>query len=93
MLVFGVYFEIILVDVRVCCDEVCKLFVNGVDLGDKKKNDKVEQSKVRIFKEVVIEWYGINKKWFEDYVYCVLKSFEDNFFVAFGERNIVELKI
>lgn len=46
MLVFGVYFEIILVDVRVCCDEMCKLFVNGVDLGDKKKNDKVEQSKV-----------------------------------------------
>lgn len=93
MLVFGVYFEIILVDVRVCCDEVCKLFVNGVDSGDKKKNDKVEQSKVRIFKEVVIEWYGINKKWFEDYVYCVLKSFEDNFFVVFGECNIVELKI
>lgn len=23
----------------------------------------------------------------------MLKSFEDNFFVAFGERNIVELKI
>lgn len=42
MLVFGVYFEIILVDVRVCRDEMCKLFVNGVDLGDKKKNDKVE---------------------------------------------------
>lgn len=41
----------------------------------------------------MIEWYGINKKWFEDYVYCVLKSFEDNFFVVFGECNIVELKI
>ena len=45
MLALGVYPEITLADARVRRDETRKLLANGVDPGDKKKNDKVEQSK------------------------------------------------
>ncbi len=62
MLALGVYPEITLADARVRRDEARKLLANGVDPGDKKKNDKVEQSKARTFKEVAIEWHGTNKK-------------------------------
>ncbi|MCG0056505.1 YjfA family protein, partial [Escherichia coli] len=54
------------------------------DPGDKKKNDKVEQSKARTFKEVAIEWHGTNKKWSEDHAHRVLKSLEDNLFAVKG---------
>lgn len=92
MLALGVYPEITLADARVRRDEARKLLANGVDPGDKKKNDKVEQSKARTFKEVAIEWHGTNKKWSEDHAHRVLKSLEDNLFAALGERNIAELK-
>lgn len=92
MLVLGVYPEITLADARARRDEPRKLLANGVDPGGKKKNDKVEQSKARTFKEVAIEWHGTNKKWSEDHAHRVLKSLEDNLFVALGERNITELK-
>ncbi|WP_268646298.1 tyrosine-type recombinase/integrase, partial [Escherichia coli] len=92
MLALGVYPEITLADARVRRDEARKLLANGVDPGDKKKNDKVEQSKARTFKEVAIEWHGTNKKWAEDHAHRVLKSLEDNLFAALGERNIAELK-
>ncbi|QHM96560.1 tyrosine-type recombinase/integrase [Kosakonia sacchari] len=92
MLALGVYPEITLADARARRDEARKLLANGVDPGGKKKNDKVEQSKARTFKEVAIEWHGTNKKWSEDHAHRVLKSLEDNLFVALGERNITELK-
>ena len=92
MLALGVYPEITLAEARVRRDEARKLLANGVDPGDKKKNDKVEQSKARTFKEVAIEWHGTNKKWSEDHAHRVLKSLEDNLFAALGERNIAELK-
>lgn len=91
MLALGVYPEITLADARARRDEARKLLANGVDPGDKKKNDKVEQSKARTFKEVAIEWHGTNKKWSEDHAHRVLKSLEDNLFAALGERNIAEL--
>lgn len=78
MLALGVYPEITLADARVRRDEARKLLANGVDPGDKKKNDKVEQSKARTFKEVAIEWHSTNKKWSEDHAHRVLKSLEDN---------------
>ena len=92
MLALGVYPEITLADARARRDEARKLLANGVDPGDKKKNDKVEQSKARTFKEVAIEWHGTNKKWSEDHAHRVLKSLEDNLFAVLGERNITELK-
>lgn len=78
MLALGVYPEITLADARVRRDETRKLLANGVDPGDKKKNDKVEQSKARTFKEVAIEWHGTNKKWSEDPRPSCAKSLEDN---------------
>lgn len=45
MLALGVYPEITLADARVRRDEARNLLANGVDPGDKKKNDKVEQSR------------------------------------------------
>lgn len=63
MLALGVYPDVSLADARTRRDEARKLLANGNDPGDKKKNDKVEQSKARIFKEVAIEWHGTNKKW------------------------------
>ena len=81
MLALGVYPEITLADARARRDEARKLLANGVDPGDKKKNDKVEQSKARTFKEVAIEWHGTNKKWSEYHAHRVLKSLRK------GEKN------
>ncbi len=92
MLALGVYPEITLADARSRRDEARKLLANGVDPGDKKKSDKVEQRKAHTFKEVAIEWHSINKKWPEDHAHRVLKSLEDNLFAELGERNITELK-
>lgn len=61
MLALGVYPEITLADARSRRDEACKLLANGVDPGDKKKSDKVEQRKAHTFKEVAIEWHSTNK--------------------------------
>ena len=44
MLALEVYAEITLADARIRRDEARKLLANGVDPGDKKKSDKVEQS-------------------------------------------------
>lgn len=74
MLALGVYPEITLADARSRRDEARKLLANGVDPGDKKKSDKVEQRKAHTFKEVAIEWHSTNKKWSEDHAHRVLKS-------------------
>lgn len=92
MLAHGVYPDISLADTSVRRDEARKLLANGIDPGDKKKNDKIEQCKARTFKEVAIEWHGTNKKWSEDHAHGVLKSLEDNLFAAPGECSITELK-
>ncbi len=86
MLALGVYPEITLADARVRRDEARNLLANGVDPGDKKKNDKVEQSKARTFKEVAIEWHGTNKKWSEDHAHRVLKSLEVKWSTKTGHR-------
>ncbi len=36
-------------------DKARKLLANSVDLGDKKKNDKIEQSEAHTFEEIAIE--------------------------------------
>ena len=92
MLALGVYPEITLADARARRDEARKLLANGVDPGDKKKNDKVEQSKARTFEQLAIEWHATNKKWSEEHSRRVLKSLKDNLFPAIGKRNIAELK-
>ena len=92
MLALGVYPDVSLADVRARRDDARKLLANGIDPGDKKKIDKVEQSKARTFKEIAIEWHGTNKKWSEDHARRVLKGLEDNLFAALGERNITDLK-
>ncbi|GHL86582.1 phage integrase family protein [Klebsiella pneumoniae] len=52
MLALGVYPEITLADARARRDEARKLLANGVDPGDKKKNDKVNRVK-----------HGPSKRW------------------------------
>ncbi len=43
MLALGVYPDASLADARARRDEARKLLANGIDPGDKKKNDKIEQ--------------------------------------------------
>lgn len=43
MFFIGVYFDVILVDVREKCSEVRKFFVVGGDLGEVKKEEKIVQ--------------------------------------------------
>jgi transposase InsO family protein len=43
MLALGVYPDVSFADARARRDEARKLLANGIDPGDKKKNDKVEQ--------------------------------------------------
>lgn len=92
MLALGVYPEITLADARARRDEARKLLANGVDPGDKKKNDKVELEEARTFEQLAVEWHATNKKWSEEHSRRVLKSLEDNLFPAIGKRNITELK-
>ncbi len=68
------------------------MLANGIDPGDKKKNDKVEQEEARTFEQLAIEWHTTNKKWSEEHSRRVLKSLEDNLFPAIGKRNIADLK-
>lgn len=92
MLALGVYPEVSLADARARRDEARKLLANGIDPGDKKKNDKIEQEEARTFEQLAIEWHATNKKWSEEHSRRVLKSLEDNLFPAIGKRNIAELK-
>ncbi|MBS6033410.1 MAG: integrase arm-type DNA-binding domain-containing protein [Pantoea sp.] len=92
MLALGVYPEVSLADARARRDEARKLLANGIDPGDKKKNDKVEQEEARTFEQLAIEWHATNKKWSEEHSRRVLKSLEDNLFPAIGKRNIADLK-
>jgi len=92
MLALGVYPEVSLADARARRDEARKLLANGIDPGDKKKSDKVEQEDARTFEQLAVEWHATNKKWSEEHSRRVLKSLEDNLFPAIGKRNIAELK-
>ncbi|MEQ0517911.1 integrase arm-type DNA-binding domain-containing protein [Klebsiella sp. JB_Kp010] len=92
MLALGVYPDVSLADARARRDDARKLLVNGIDPGDKKKNDKVEQEEARTFEELAVEWHATNKKWSEEHSRRVLKSLEDNLFPDIGKRNIAELK-
>ncbi|HEB0101691.1 TPA: integrase arm-type DNA-binding domain-containing protein [Serratia marcescens] len=92
MLALGVYPDVSLADARARRDDARKLLANGIDPGDKKKNDKVEQEESRTFEQLAIEWHATNKKWSEEHSRRVLKSLEDNLFPAIGKRNIAELK-
>ena len=92
MLALGVYPDVSLADARSRRDDARKLLANGIDPGDKKKNDKVEQEEARTFEELAVEWHATNKKWSEEHSRRVLKSLEDNLFPAIGKRNIAELK-
>ncbi len=92
ILALGVYPEITLADARARRDEARKLLANGVDPGDKKKNDKVELEEARTFEPLAVEWHATNKKWSEEHSRRVLKSLEENLFPAIGKRNITELK-
>ncbi|EPK9686726.1 tyrosine-type recombinase/integrase [Klebsiella pneumoniae] len=92
MLALGVYPEVSLADARARRDEARKLLANGIDPGDKKKNDKVEQEDARTFEQLAIEWHATNKKWSEEHSRRVLKSLEDNLFPTIGKRNIADLK-
>ena len=78
MLALGIYPEITLADARARRDDARKLLANGVDPGDKKKNDKVELEEARTFEQLAIEWHATNKKWSEEHSRRVLKSLEDN---------------
>lgn len=55
MLALGVYPDVSLADARARRDEVRKLLANGIDPGDKKKNDKVEQEEACTFEELAVE--------------------------------------
>ena len=92
MLALGVYPEVSLADARARRDEARKLLANGIDPGDKKKNDKVEQEEARTFEQLAIEWHATNKKWSKEHSRRVLKSLEDNLFPTIGKRNIADLK-
>ena len=92
MLALGVYPDVSLADARARRDEARKLLANGIDPGEKKRNDKVEQEEARTFEQLAIEWHATNKKWSEEHCRRVLKSLEDNLFPAIGKRNIADLK-
>lgn len=93
MLAFGVYPDVSLANAREKRDEARKLVANGVDPSEKRKEVKEEQQKeFNTFEKVARDWHATNKKWSEGHSHRVLKSLEDNIFVAIGKHNIAELK-
>lgn len=93
MLALGVYPDISLAEAREKRDAARKLIANGFDPGEKRKEAKEEQQKeFNTFEKVARDWHATNKKWSEGHSHRVLKSLEDNIFVAIGKRNIAELK-
>ncbi|WP_311749333.1 tyrosine-type recombinase/integrase [Proteus terrae] len=93
MLALGIYPEISLAEAREKRDAARKLIANGFDPSEKRKEVKEEQQKeFNTFEKVARDWHATNKKWSEGHSHRVLKSLEDNIFVAIGKRNIAELK-
>ncbi|PHM42752.1 tyrosine-type recombinase/integrase [Xenorhabdus szentirmaii] len=93
MLALGVYPDISLAEAREKRDTARKLIANGFDPSEKRKEVKEEQQKeFNTFEKVARDWHATNKKWSEGHSHRVLKSLEDNIFVAIGKRNIAELK-
>ncbi|MEX6159678.1 tyrosine-type recombinase/integrase [Providencia manganoxydans] len=93
MLALGIYPEISLAEAREKRDTARKLIANGFDPSEKRKEVKEEQQKeFNTFEKVARDWHATNKKWSEGHSHRVLKSLEDNIFVAIGKRNIAELK-
>ncbi len=93
LMAFGVYPEISLADARERRDAARKQVALGIDPRELKKELKEEQQKeFNTFEKVARDWHVTNKKWSEGHSHRVLKSLEDNIFIAIGKRNIAELK-
>ncbi|MDD9338070.1 MAG: integrase arm-type DNA-binding domain-containing protein [Providencia heimbachae] len=93
LMAFGIYPEISLADAREKRDAARKQVALGIDPREHKKELKEEQQKeFNTFEKVARDWHATNKKWSEGHSHRVLKSLEDNIFVAIGKRNIAELK-
>ncbi|MBJ3816626.1 DUF4102 domain-containing protein [Shimwellia pseudoproteus] len=93
LMAFGVYPETSLADARQKREEARKLVAVGIDPREHKRAVKEEQAKEAItFESVAREWHAANKKWSEEHSRRVLKSLEDNLFLAIGKRSIEELK-
>lgn len=93
LMAFGVYPETSLADARQKREEVRRLVAAGVDPREHKRAVKEEQTKETItFESVARDWHATNKKWSEEHSRRVLKSLEDNLFLAIGKRSIEELK-
>lgn len=93
LMAFGVYPETSLADARQKREEARRLVAAGIDPREHKRAVKEEQAKEAItFESVAREWHATNKKWSEDHSRRVLKSLEDNLFLAIGKSSIEELK-
>lgn len=93
LMAFGVYPETSLADARQKREEARRLVAAGIDPREHKRAVKEEQAKEAItFESVAREWHATNKKWSEEHSRRVLKSLEDNLFLAIGKSSIEELK-
>ncbi|MDT7382421.1 tyrosine-type recombinase/integrase [Citrobacter freundii] len=89
LMAFGVYPEISLADARQKREEARRLVAAGIDPREHKRAVKEELAKEDItFESVAREWHAANKKWSEEHSRRVLKSLEDNLFLAIGKRSI-----
>lgn len=74
-------------------DAVKKLVSDGIDLSQKKKEDKIEENGALTFEAVTRDRHAsCSKKWSVSHSERVLKSLVDNFFPALSKRKILELK-
>lgn len=93
MLALGVYPMVSLAEARKRRDAAKKLVSDGIDPSQKKKEDKIEESRALTFEAVARDWHAsFSKKWSESHSERVLKSLVDNLFSALGKRKISELK-
>lgn len=74
MLALGVYPEISLAAARLRRDEARKLIAKNIDLGEKRKSEKVEEKGLLTFETVARDWHSSNRTWSDSHRTTVLNS-------------------
>lgn len=91
----GVYPVATLADARRKRDEVKRLLFDGIDPGEKKKEQRqaAKADSINTFKNIALEWFGGRKdRWSVGYRDDMMDAFEKDVFPYIGDRPITDIK-
>ncbi len=91
----GVYPVATLADARRKRDEVKRLLFDGIDPGEKKKEQRqsAKADSINTFKNIALEWFaGRKDRWSVGYRDDMMDAFEKDVFPYIGDRPITDIK-